>query len=279
MTDRPHWSYSQLAQYLRCPLQYFFERVAKVPRPFVPSGMALGSAVHQALADYHRHLQLGRSVSRERIQETFRNAWGQNGQQTPIRYRDGEHEQEVLDQGTALVDAYLGELPPQNILLVEQSMTVPLHNSRGEFLEKPLVAVVDLLCRTDDGLLVTEFKTSGRRFNESEADTALQASCYVHAVQELHDEPVLVRYTVLVKTKKPAIQHLETVRTKSDLGRLGDVIQTVERAICAGAFYPVESPMNCSGCGFFRACREWCPTAGPKAKPVKAGRPREAALC
>ena len=56
LTSRPHWSYSQISQYLRCPLQYFFERVAKLKRPFSPSAMALGSAVHEGLADYHRQL-------------------------------------------------------------------------------------------------------------------------------------------------------------------------------------------------------------------------------
>ena len=45
------------------------------------------------------------------------------------------------------------------------------------------------------------FKTSGRRYSESGAATTLQASCYVHAVQERFDELVGIRYVVLVKTK------------------------------------------------------------------------------
>ena len=168
----------------------------------------------------------------------------------------------MIDQGVALLDMYMQEPPPENILAVEQPMIVPLHTSSGEFLEKPLVAVVDLLCRDEDGLKVTEFKTSGRRFSESEADTSLQPSCYAHAVGERYDEPVSVRYTVLVKTKKPAVQHVDTVRTDADLARLGDVIQGVERAIEAEAFYPIESPMNCTTCSFREPCREWkgCPT-------------------
>ena len=30
--DRPHWSYSQLFQFLRCPLSYYFERVLRLER-------------------------------------------------------------------------------------------------------------------------------------------------------------------------------------------------------------------------------------------------------
>ena len=53
--SRPHWSYSQLNQYMRCPLQYYFERIVKLDRPFVPSGLLFGSAIHEALAEFlHR---------------------------------------------------------------------------------------------------------------------------------------------------------------------------------------------------------------------------------
>ena len=52
--DRPHWSYSQVSQFLRCPLSYYFERIAKLPKPFISGGLALGATVHQTLAEFHR---------------------------------------------------------------------------------------------------------------------------------------------------------------------------------------------------------------------------------
>jgi ATP-dependent helicase/DNAse subunit B len=75
---RPHWSYSQISQYLRCPLQYYFERILKLERPFAPSAMTLGSAVHEGLADYHRHLQLGQPLPENHVQQTFLSAWQAN---------------------------------------------------------------------------------------------------------------------------------------------------------------------------------------------------------
>ena len=41
------------------------------------------------------------------------------------------------------------------------------------------------------------------------------------------------------------------------LGRLGDIVQTIEKAVDAGIFYPVESAMNCSTCSYRQPCREW----------------------
>jgi putative RecB family exonuclease len=264
MIDRPHWSYSQVSQFLRCPLQYYFERIARLPKPFLPSNMVLGSAVHAGLAEYHRHLKAGQELPKDRVQETFLNTWQRSEAERPLQFKDGDDRSKLLEQGVALLELYQKEPPPQDILAIEQPMTVPLRNSRGEFLEKPLVAVVDLLTREDTELLVTEFKTSGRKFSESEADSALQAGCYVHAIRERYDEPAKVRYTVLVKTKTPTIQRLETVRTDCDLARLGDIVETVERAIEAETFYPVESPLNCSGCPFFKPCREWTGTGTKK---------------
>lgn len=255
--SRPHWSYSQLNGYLRCPLQYFFERVLKLERPFVPSAMALGSAVHEGLAEYHRRLQQQSEIPDRCVQQAFLNAWGRSEGRQPVQFKDGETRDDAIAQGVGLLELYLQEPPPENILAVEQEMMVPLHTSNGKFLDKPLIAVIDLLHRDDNGLMVSEFKTSGRRFSESEAATTLQASCYVHAVQERFDESVGIRYVVLVKTKKPTIQYLNTARCDSDLSRLGDVVQAVERAIEAEAFYPIESPMNCAGCAFYRQCREW----------------------
>ena len=55
--NRPHWSYSAITQYLRCPQQYFFQRVLGIPSRSIGTGLALGSAVHAGLAAYHQRLQ------------------------------------------------------------------------------------------------------------------------------------------------------------------------------------------------------------------------------
>ena len=102
-----------------------------------------------------------------------------------------------------------------------EPLLVPLFNSRGEALEKPLLTIPDLITRDKAELTVTEFKTSGRRYGESETESSLQASCYAHAVQDRYDEQPRVRYTVLVKTKTPQIQHLETVPALSEKTAVG----------------------------------------------------------
>jgi len=147
IATRPHWSYSQVSQFLRCPLQYYFERILKLERPFIPSAMALGSAVHEGLAEYHRHLQLNEPVPTGNVQETFLNAWQVSENRQFIQFKDKETKDELLAQGVALLDLYMQEPPPQNIVAIEEAMLVPLFTSSGECLEKPLMAVLDLLSR------------------------------------------------------------------------------------------------------------------------------------
>lgn len=279
MPQRPHWSYSQITQYLRCPLQYYFQRIRKLPEPWVSSSLVLGSAVHAALAEYHNRLLYRRECSGHDIQETFLGTWKGREEQRPIKYRRGEERTKAIDQGVALLEMYLNEPPPERIVGVEQEFTVPLHNSRGEILEKPLVAVLDLLCEDGDEFKVVEFKTSGRRFSEAEAATSLQVTCYLNAIREKYDRPASLHYKVLVKTKTPQIQDIKVERTPEDISRLGDLVEVVERAIAAKVFYPVENVMNCSTCPFREPCRQWQGSTGSHVELTEDIRTEESIAC
>ena len=259
-TPRPHWSFSSISQYLRCPLQYYFERVLKLPRASIGSGLILGSATHNALAAYHISLMNGDVPKTDDIHEAFLDTWTSRESGETIDYKASENRDDLIAQGIALVELYLQEPPPTQIVMVEQKVLVPIRNSDGHYLETPLVAVSDLITREDDGVLkVNEFKTSGRSYGEFEVERSLQATCYVNAAWETFGEWASVEFSVLVKTKTPKLQRLRTARNEDDLGRLGDVVENVEQAVHAGIFYPVESPMNCSTCSFRKQCREWKP--------------------
>lgn len=257
---RPHWSYSQISQFLRCPLQYYFERIAKIPRSQNPSGMLLGSMVHEGIAAYHLRLQVGEKATLQELKPAMLSTLLQSEAQRPTIYKPGETRDSLIAQGEALVGLYLNEPPPDKIVAVEQPLLVPLVTSHGEVLEKPLVAVLDLLTEVDNELLITEFKTSARKYSESEVESALQASCYVHAVKERYDRPAKVNYAVLVKTKTPSFQKIAADRNCEALTRIGDIVQTLEKVSQAQAFYPIESPMNCSGCSYRQECRSWTGT-------------------
>ncbi len=255
---RPHWSYSSVSQFLKCPLQFYFERVLKLPRNTATDAQALGSSIHEALAHYHRKLQAREPVTTQEVHQAFLDAWEDQAGTGQVIVPGEKSLADNRDLGVALVDVYLNEPPPESIIAVESPLLAPIANSHGEYLEKPILVVADLIVRQPDGTLqVVELKTAGRAYSESEVATSLQPTFYANSVFELNGEEPAVEFAVLVKTKVPKLQKIQAIRTISDYQRLGDVIGVVEKAVGAGVFYPVESPINCSSCPFYRPCREW----------------------
>lgn len=115
MKTRPHWSYSSINQYLRCPLQFFFQRVPGLPYRKTTSGLVLGSAVHVALAEYHRGLQRNEIVGANGLLKVFHNTWTEREITEEIIYRDGDSRDNSLAQGMNLIETYLKEPPPTGI--------------------------------------------------------------------------------------------------------------------------------------------------------------------
>lgn len=261
-TSRPHWSYSAINQYQRCPLQYYFERVLKIPRTSVNSGMVFGSVVHDTLAVFHQGLQRNQVIPWQEIESTFLAGWKCRVQEEIVTFKAGESVDDLLAKGLALLELYAQQPPTETIVSVEQSVTVPLRNSQNEVLEKPLVAIADLVTRDDDTLTINEFKTSSRAYSNFEVESSLQATCYANAMLESYDEEAKVQFTVFVKTKTPRIQKIPTTRTDVDMRRLGDLVETIESAVQNNTFYPVENCLNCSGCSYRQQCRDWKPASG-----------------
>ena len=279
-TDRPHWSYSALNQFLKCPLQFWFERVLKLPRKKTSEAQVLGSSVHAALAVYHRNLRAGEPTPTHRLQEAFLASWDEESSRFDVLSEERRTHDDNVALGISLIELYLKEEPPSNIVAVESPLLVPIINSAGDYLEKPLLVVPDLVTRQgDDSLSVREIKTSGRAYSESEVAASLQPTCYGHAVHELTGIEPTVEYTVLVKTRTPRLQKVEAVRAIPDYHRLGDLIQAVERSIDAQSFFPVESPLNCSGCHFFRECRSWTGMKIPNSADHVVSNIEEGSLC
>ena len=255
---RPHWSYSSVSQYLRCPLQFYFERVAKLPRKSTTDAQLLGSALHSALAGYHRKLQDHQPVTTQHVHQAYLTAWDEQASHGDVVATGTKSVDDSRDLGISLIDVYLQEPAPEEIIAVEAPVMAPIANSRGEYLEKPILVIADLIVRQGDGTLqVNEIKTSGRAYSESEVATSLQPTFYASSLFEVTGEEPGVEFQVLVKTRVPKVQKIQAIRSRSDYGRLGDIIGAVELGVESGVFYPVESPINCSGCPFYKPCREW----------------------
>ena len=92
----------------------------------------------------------------------------------------GEPEPRRPGLGISLVDLYLNDEPPGNILAVKEPLLAPVVNSASVYLEKPLLVVPDLITRpADEAPMIREIETSGRAFSDSEVATSPQPTAYV----------------------------------------------------------------------------------------------------
>jgi RecB family exonuclease len=122
----------------------------------------------------------------------------------------------------------------------------------------PIIGYID--CLTKDNEIV-DLKTSGRSWNQDRADKELQASFYATSLYlsgaVSYDQPVTVKYIVMVKNKKTKIQVIETVRTAEDITVVFNIISEVWKGIQKEVFFPNASYNFCSpkGCGAWSHCQ------------------------
>lgn len=162
-SKRDHWSYSSINQYLRCPLQYYFERVLKLPRKSIPSAMVMGSAIHAGLAEFHRALQHSEDPSNAHIRDIIVGSWKKSCNEKVVDFKDGNTQEELIRQSIDLVELYTGSERPTNIRAVELPFWVPIITSSGNVLEKPLLAVADLIVEREPGMMKEFIQSMSRQ--------------------------------------------------------------------------------------------------------------------
>lgn len=257
--DRPHWSYSALNQFLNiCSLQFFFDRIAKLPRAFTPISLSFGSAYHRALEWVHLTRKDGHRPKAEECSDLFEDIWGrQLEEEKDIRFDEGQDAEACRTQGMDMVSAYVEQLDPEErVVSVNEAFAVPLVDGSGDVLEKPLVGELDLVVDCD-GVTVCDMKTSARRWPKDQAGKSLQPTAYLYAYRQLHGSEVPFRFDVAVKNKKPVVEHHVTQRTQDQFNRMVELVKLAESMIAAEHFLPNQASFYCAGCPHQEACRAW----------------------
>ena len=179
MRSQPHVSFSQLDQYLRCPLKYKLMYVDRVPPDFVPAALAFGSGIHGAAAFFLRGVQQGAPPSLADVQAFFEGHWRLEPANRPIRFGEKDTKESLLDLATRMLEVFhKSQIPGTEIVGVEQAFDVPLIDQEtGEVLDRSLVGSLDLLERDAEGrLVVVDLKTSTRRYTDLQVEASLQLS-------------------------------------------------------------------------------------------------------
>ena len=253
-----HLSSSQIDQYLRCPLKYRYQRIDKLPQPFVSSALVFGGAMHAALEWIHGEELRGVRPSLETACRIFNADWYSQKLSLPIRFKDGEDEAELHSMGREMLRRYFLEKRGR-VRGCEVAFTVPLvHPETGEDLGVTLDGYIDTVeADPEGGDSIVEYKTSGQTFSQNDIDVRLQLTAYSYAYATLHRKlPKSFKVFTFLKYKKPLIHVVETTRCEKDHIGFFEVAKGVLNWIRAGVF-PPHPGFWCGDCEYRTVCPLW----------------------
>ena len=246
-------SSSQINLYSQCSLKYKFHYVDLLPKPFKPSGLAFGSAIHSALSWFHRESMTNGGVPLEKLFKIFDADWYSQRTETEIRYKNGEEEMKLIILAKEMLALYLN-LPPNRARASEVPFSIPL-TLPGE--GKNLIyleGVIDLI-EIDD--VITEFKTSAQMMDSKDADESLQLTIYSYAYEKIYQRPPKALKVIdFVKSKKPKLITLETRRDAAGYRRLYAITAQILKGINLKIFFPRAS-FWCKDCEYADQCQTW----------------------
>lgn len=248
---------SHLGMFLRCAAQ--FER-RYILGEIIPPGIAArrGSATHKAAEINHlQKLNTREDLPVDTLQDVARDHYIKLVKEEGVfipKDQVGEKDKLLgagLDASTRLTKLYREVLAPQiQPIMVEEKIEIDVG------LELPLVGTVDL---TTEGGNLEDIKTADKSKDQSMADTSLQLTMYagLYATQT-GKWPKKINLRILVNSKKPQLQTLETQRGPEDWNRLIGRIQFMIAQINSGLFPPCSPDSYlCSPkwCGYWLTCR------------------------
>ncbi len=256
LIGRSYLSWSGISAYLRCPLKFQFRYLEQLPEEFVSSNLIFGSAIHAGLENYFRsHLEGRQLPDLASLMTVYRETWSQTNL-AEVQFGKSE-DLAVLEQTAGrMFQAFLESdltSPGGTIVGIEEEFQAPVISGCPD-----LFARLDLIVETNDGLAITDFKTSRGRWSTSETlANEGQLLIYHELARQWIDKPIRLQFAVITKTKQPDVEVRSVVPDPIRIERIRALIKKAWAGIQSGNFYPVPNAMHCPTCGYRDRCSQW----------------------
>ena len=238
-------SYSQIDDYLTCPLKFRLRHVVRVPTP-PHHALVLGNALHQAAAAFHTARSRGRPMDVDTLLEVFDTHWSSEG------FLSRQHEEARYASGRAALLRFHAEQtrPGATVpVAVERTFSVRIYGDivRGRY---------DRVDETPEGTVITDLKSSDVREQKKASEKArdsLQLQVYALAHEA---ETGVLPAAVQLHFMESGL----TGRATPDPARLAKARAKIAKAaagIRAGQFDARPDYLACGYCPY----RDICPSS------------------
>lgn len=254
MPDIAHLSYSSLALYLECSRKWRYRYLDKLPAPKSPA-LVFGSAIHATVEGIlaAKHADTAYDLS-----SGWKSAWAAV-QSDDIEW--GADFPELFEQDGLRLLTSPAVTSGLAMLAAAEADGAPVIERRVEWhvdgVPVPVIGYLDLIAA--DGV-IADLKTASRRWTYEQALGEAQPIVYLAALAQegAAHTPGVFRHVVMVKTREPQFQLIETERQESDLDWMAGVVRHVWRGIERGHYG--ANPKACYAwgrkCEYFDHCRK-----------------------
>ncbi len=253
-----HLSWSAVQAHRTCPRRYYYRYIAKAPEENRSAALVFGSAIHRAIerAQESRIAGLGLPPIDE-VMLAFESGWAELAHAgEPVAFATGDDEGTLRKQAQGILESFLAQAATDvgEVIAIEHEARVFISLSAP-----PLLARIDLIELVGDELVITDFKTSRSKWNQSKTtDNLAQLIVYGRAIQPmaraLGARRIVTRFVVLTKAKKPQVQVLTPRPTETDVTRLEELVTDTWASISGGGAFPRCEGWQCKQCPFAKRC-------------------------
>jgi hypothetical protein len=259
LRKRPHISASQVNQLLNiCSLQFYFERIAKLPRPFISNALIFGVAVHKTLEHYYKWLMAGETPDRDSHLEMFSELWKKSNEGQEIKFGARDDYESLAQKGRNMIGCFIDNIDPaEKVLSVSQAFCVPVHAPDGSVVEDPIIGEFDLVVERDGKPVIIDWKTAARKWSPGQAEHSFQGSFYNYAWNQMFGARPFIEFRVVTKTKVPSYEQHETRRSESQEQRMAMLISKAQQIVKHELYVPAETGFYCTDCPYAGPCSKW----------------------
>ncbi len=240
-----NFSYTQLETYQRCPLQYKYQFILKIPT--LPSAaVSFGETIHKTLYKFYKEFIHKKRIDKKKLLEIYRKQW------IPVGYTSAAHERRMKKEGEIMLINFFKKFhhPDLKIIDLERIFKIKIDNEifiRGK---------IDRIDAKEKGEIeIIDYKT-GKLPDENELKKNLQMSIYALAANSktLYNkklDKIILSFYYLTDSKKISLK-----KTFTEIEKVKTKVKEIVSEIHQNKFLPNVGPW-CDFCPFKIICEAW----------------------
>lgn len=237
--------YTHIESFRRCPLQYKYRYVIKIPVP-TSAVLGFGDIIHKTMQEFYKQVIAGNHPTQEQLLTIYASKWKSNG------FMSKTYEEDMKKHGQELLNQYFekGYDPKTKTIAVEQAFKIKITK------DITLGGRIDRVDRKPDGILeIIDYKT-GAAPKKRDVSEDFQLSLYALAATDKglfgeKPEHIIVSFYFFEGQER-----MSAARSKEQLEKVKDEITVAAQDIGKSEFCPTPG-MYCAFCEFRLICEAW----------------------